>query len=159
MLKSVLDSESLFLRNLSELGFLNVTAGGVSESVRESLLVAQRVSLVLKKMKKDLALFLVKGSKNRHEVFELLLVFSVLLILSFGSVIHLLNQSLELLALGVHGLQKVLRDELLIVELSDFVFSVKSQSVEVVPLFAVHVTEDGPLLLALLWLGHLASLG
>ena len=77
------------------------------------------MSLVLEEVEKDLALFLVKGSKNGHKVFELLLVFSVLLILSLGSVIHLLNQSLELLALGIHGLQKVLRDELLIVVLSD----------------------------------------
>jgi len=110
-------------------------------------------------MHEDLSLLFVKVRDQRHQLLELGLVGSVLLVGSLVREVELLNEVLEVLALGVHSLEDLGRNEVLIVKLSDLLLLVEHQVIELIPLSTVHLGEKVPLLLALLWLRQLLSLG
>jgi len=52
-------------------------------------------------MEQDSGFFLIKVAKNWHDLFEIVLIFSMSFVLSFGVEVQLFNEIFELFAIGV----------------------------------------------------------
>jgi hypothetical protein len=72
-------------------------------------------------------------SEDWHQLLEGGLVGTVLLVLSLGAEVESSDQVFEIFALSVHSLENMLVDEILVVELGDFLLWIKLKIFEFVP--------------------------